>query len=841
VYQAINTLITGLPIQLHDGSVGKVTARIPWPNPLTSAVGLSLESLHLTFMLSSTPPKAPSRSTAAELAESVASVAETFIHDELDAQEEAALLGSFHSDLSSSNQSVDRVPGGLDPFLSEGEPHPEGEPAGVSIFATLVERLLSRFEFDSTDLKVTLVHPEHASFTLHVPSIHYRTEVKEGDSQNASSSLPLPIPEGVARTVSVSGVTVTTRSLRPPSPQSTVSRGSPLISPLIHQDFLAFSREIPSPTSSLSNSSDLDEETTMLMSQSMAMLPPRPSSPSSSVASSMYQSAVSIVSPDQSGRILQATSRNPDSPFEGHIALETTEAPTNIRPQLAVTVEEIDDEMLVSFGHDAITLRLWTPSPVHSTSHTKQPAQASASPQAAPEVKAGERKESGALKVDVTIGLVAVALRARHIRSLLDVADLWASHTPAVRRYENSSRKEPRPFAQHIDASLYLRGVIVALLPGRSKSSVFSPSLSDFFKSPLVPPRLPHGYVRLHLEELSTKLSVCPTTPSTIRHTSYPGTTITSHVSVTEVSAFAFILSSNYANGVELAAIPIFITDPNLRFQYDSSHIHPDLRQPDSDVHLPTFEVIDWTDPSRWSSSARLSSWRTKLPHGRVSSPLHSPRDIIGDRETISLITSSSPRQHGDSTSFGRSPPSTKLPPQHSALTANITITSMPLLNRSRSKRNDSNNRVDVNIDTAPLHLFLDATQVLSGDGSERSEMLSFVDELTSSSDAVLGPVTATGGRFSDDEDEDEDEAETPPGTPGAHRRYLHQQQEIQREAERRRLERLVLEDLDLGLNYSQLPTSNKGAQKPYQATGRRKVCYISTLSLFIGAYIHIY
>ena len=54
------------------------------------------------------------------LAESVTSVAETFIHDELDADEEATLRDSFHPDMTASHLSLDHVPGGLDPFITEG-------------------------------------------------------------------------------------------------------------------------------------------------------------------------------------------------------------------------------------------------------------------------------------------------------------------------------------------------------------------------------------------------------------------------------------------------------------------------------------------------------------------------------------------------------------------------------------------------------------------------------------------------------------------------------------------------------------------------------------------------
>src|SRR5882762_497560 len=88
VCQAINALLTGLPIKLHDGSIASITARIPWPNPLTATTGLSIQSLHLTFHLASAPSPL-STQPLTNLADSVAGVAESFLHHELSPVEEA--------------------------------------------------------------------------------------------------------------------------------------------------------------------------------------------------------------------------------------------------------------------------------------------------------------------------------------------------------------------------------------------------------------------------------------------------------------------------------------------------------------------------------------------------------------------------------------------------------------------------------------------------------------------------------------------------------------------------------------------------------------------------------
>ena len=119
--QAINSHLIGLPVKLHDGSISSVTARIPWPNPLTANVGLSIQSLHLTFHVDTKAP-VPTAQATTNLADSVVSVAESFIHDELTPGEEATLRESFHPDLDISVTSTrENVPGGLDPFIAADE------------------------------------------------------------------------------------------------------------------------------------------------------------------------------------------------------------------------------------------------------------------------------------------------------------------------------------------------------------------------------------------------------------------------------------------------------------------------------------------------------------------------------------------------------------------------------------------------------------------------------------------------------------------------------------------------------------------------------------------------
>jgi len=116
-------------------------------------------------------------------------------------------------------------------------------------------------------------------------------------------------------------------------------------------------------------------------------------------------------------------------------------------------------------------------------------------------------KSAGAKNVRYTFsaGVLAFAFRAWHIRSALDMLDAWDSHH--VRGVlDPPADQAPVPsFADTlctlgIDAFMKIHGVVILLLP--SRNLVEPCSLDSFFADPLVPPRLPHGCVRIFLDGL---------------------------------------------------------------------------------------------------------------------------------------------------------------------------------------------------------------------------------------------------------------------------------------------------------------------------------------------------
>ncbi|KAF8212161.1 hypothetical protein K438DRAFT_1806068 [Mycena galopus ATCC 62051] len=498
--QAINSALSGLPIELHEGSISRVTARIPWPNPLTSAVGLSLDSLHLTFH-------------------------------------------SFHPDLASS-MADNNVPGGLDPFISapeEEEFRTEADPPGISIFATLIERLLARVEFDAVNTNITLVHPDHTSFSICIPQIVYCTERRPDEPVSLSSRAAV----GETRMVTVSGLSVTARNLRPPVcvPSSITSvASSSLTSPALS-------------TPSISTvSPEYRSRCPIAMSQSLAFLPARSASPASSVASSMYQSAIShSPHPDD-----ETTSDHTPSPVQ--VADSPLPVPPNSEPPEPI-LEPIPEpvrlsEVIFSLG-DPLVIRL-------QTRHPKE--------------------------LSLEVGIIGCALRAWHIKGAMDLLDIVTSSLQSTQ-----SRSSPAPAGAQgtsspaqglgLNVQMSLRGVIMIMLPATLPGTEPHP-MTDFFSRPLVPPKLPQSYLRVHLENMSASMLS--------RQSSSDGDAFT--FSMGDLSAFVFHQTS--AEDPLLSASPLLVTDHHLCTQYPPSHLHP---------------VIDWTDAEHKSVGMKVSHWRTKV------------------------------------------------------------------------------------------------------------------------------------------------------------------------------------------------------------------------------------
>ncbi|KAJ7430701.1 hypothetical protein B0H11DRAFT_2134571 [Mycena galericulata] len=745
--QAINSALAGLPVELHAGSISSVTARIPWPNPLTSTVGLSLDSLHLTFharRLSNHP-----HSATPNLAESVASVADSFIHDELSPREEATLRESFHPDLASSAYLAEEhnVPGGLDPFISAPEEEVFGtdaDPAGISIFATLIERLLARFEFDAVNTNITLVHPDHTSWSICIPEMVYCTEQKPDENDPTQEGEPTL---GATRMVTISGLSVTANNYRLASPVSytpiseVASSSMSTVFPPPHPPRTGSSQSGSRSASPASSSSSLDDETQYAMSQSLAFLPPRAVSPASSVSSSMYESAISHA-PNVSDNEVASGRSTPSPSIQKLVEDNNLPLPSNFEPREQIS----PDEVILSIGPEPIVIRLETPIP-----RRLEPASTS---------KDNVMAES--IKLSLDVGIIACAVRAWHIKGVIDLVRSSSSTPDAAQESERPAQRKSE--ALGLDLHMRSRGAVIIILPV-TLPGVEPHLMSDFFSRPLIPPKLPQSYLRIHLESMSTSM------------TSQTGSSNagTFTFSLSDVSAFVFHSHNpTIPQETPSSASPLLITDHHLYTQYPPSHIHPDSSKP---LDLPTFALNDWTDGNHRSSGMKISHWRTKLRPKSGKSP------------------------RGESKIDGASPSSdpTSARPSQSPLPPALSLTAK----RSISKHSLPSTTVEVVLE--PLHVFIDLDLA-----TNRTGLLAFLDELDERS-------MDNSDKDGEESDEESDEV-TPPASP--HSRKMQDGKERERERERQRLEKMVLDDLDLDLDYR--PGISRKASSP-RMSARRK------------------
>lgn len=720
--QAVNELLNGLPIELRDGRIGSVIARIPWPNPLTSAVGFSLNSLHLTFVLLPSSKHTSNTTNLADSVASVASVAETFIHDELTPREEFKLRESFHSELSATDDPS--VPGGLDPFITSPEYEdalPDIDPAGVSMFAVLIERLLARFEFDAANTKITLILPGRTSLTLSISDIRYRTEDRSDDEE-----------DGKVRSVSINGITVSARNLRPAFDMSLSSTSiRPVSSPTSTLQSSSSTPRCPSPTSS---SSSLDEDTQLAMTQSLAFLPPRTASPASSVTSSMYQSAVST-------QLDHTADIQAPAPDLG----ESPDQP-DFRPAKDNDPAEQDEDIILSFGSDPISLRLTTPGHSHPREDTAS---------------------NENFKFSVTAGIIACSFRAWHVRSIMDIANGWSSHQHPSAPSAVEISPSPPLLMMGLEVALNLRSLVILFLPSTNPDAALATNgITGFFERPLIPPRLPQSYVRFHVEGISSSAEISLGSMEGARSRSLKGkngastTSSTLSLSLDELSAFAFQPSEPLSQ--DAYATPILITDFHLPESYLRPHQHPDpISKCGECPDLPSFDILDWTDDRHHLNGMRLSQWRTKHRHR--------------------------PEKRSD-------------PSSHPAVV--VFVSQSP--SSSEREKNRKVHQTDVEVKILPLHVFVDLRQILA-----TCSVMEFLDELTAAHTSLTLDEEDHFDNDSEDEDVGDAEGDTPPATP-RHGILRFKEKEAERERRRLEQLVLKDLDLDFDYQAQKLPRTEQ-------------------------------
>ncbi|KAF4615034.1 hypothetical protein D9613_003111 [Agrocybe pediades] len=593
--EAINAYLEGLPVVLHSGTVSAVKARIPWPNPLASTLGFSLKSLHLVFYVVDTVP--PNSSRDMDMSSSVVSVAESFIHEELTEREEVNLWKSMHEEATSNSSTIDDqvLPGGLWSASAQAEhiPKSDSDPAGVSVFAGLIERLLARFEFDVQDIRITLVHPMNMEVSINLEEFRYSTN-------DVTPSLP-DHRDGESRSLSVTGLVVSCRNLSPD--------GAPILDPKCN--ILSPIEDIRTSLPRISSQSSMDERTEDDMTRSIFTMPERSGSPAESLSSSMYASAISTTSSLQSSSHAQTDSACPvESRPDGS---------AYIPQQISNTAETVRamDGRLLAFGSHPIVFRLKTPSPTAAVSEEDSPFLSSAEPADAPEDE---------LRASVSVGIVACIIRPWQIRGLSRLA---TSLDPGPARAENI---QPNRLPT-IKVNAKIRGAVLLFLSSASDDEVTNrQAIVNFFDKPLVPPALTRSYTRVYLDTMSAEYTIASETNGRAPHLD-KGAEVTIvnslDANLTDLSIFYFhrdsSLQTHESEG--LLAFPIVITDPHILSQYPNGDLYPNSE--DSHQRLPTFPIVDWTDDKCKSYGTRLSQWRYPPPKDGISRTAQATRTIF--------------------------------------------------------------------------------------------------------------------------------------------------------------------------------------------------------------------
>ena len=705
-----------MPIQLHEGGIGSVSVRIPWPNPLASSVELSVRSLDLVFRLPSRVAKDDPPSST-NLADSISEAAQLFAHEEITREESTEAYQAFQSSgASHTSKDDDYVPGGLDAPKDDPEALADAEPIGISMFASMFEYLLSQFTFSAKDIRITVIHPDRSSFRFKVSELHY--------------GRPTSGPGESTRTINISGLEIAHRDLSTlESPASGHSETHSL--PSVSCEFNAASHRVdnvllsstitipssPPPFSSPEIRSGSNESVPPVGSS-----PPedrsRPSSASGSTDSSIFHSVLtSQGSKLESGSCEATVTHSQDAGADDMEQNQSSD--TAVERSLSQTDEATEDGLF----HQVFFSLATEPIVVYITTSALPPVQTQSGPYGSESDTSEPDSRQPNIEISVSVGIIACALTATQISSILDVVSAIGSHSRPSTAPPASKGVgivvPPLSLLDQATLTVQIRGLVLLL---QSVSAPLSSSsrdvpLADFFIHPLTPPKTNHNYIRFLIDRVRADLSVSttleqltdehPPSPDHMQERSRPprvvrGTT-SSHItfSVGDLSALAFCMDTNATTSHvarQAFVLPIILTDPHLFTQYRPEHHFPSNMghhdiSPDSlrkaVPTLPEFGIMDWTSESNRTSQAKLSQWRVRSPPGYR----RSQKNHAGDPPMTPPVASS-PKSISEETSANK--------PQ-SAFTGWLSSSS-----KDPGTGATPGSTCSIHVDVTPLHVFVD-------------------------------------------------------------------------------------------------------------------------------------
>ncbi|WVF72370.1 hypothetical protein IAT40_007185 [Kwoniella sp. CBS 6097] len=644
----INSLIPpSIPLFLTAGTLSKVTARVPVSNLWSDPLCLALDTLNLVFNLS--PPlnsytssrkgKDPATSHRTEhqhrdLAESVTSAADDFLHEELDAYEEAELDRSIRQSLILNHNDPfthdEEVPGSF-PFGGPASPGGGSPlPANVestTVLAGLVKRILARLELKikNINIQIRFEDEDHGGvFELRVSEIKYLDESNNdsGEQSNDGSSTTI-------RAIRVSGVTIhllPLTSLRPASPSIRPSFAS-------------------SRSSSISSSSSNDSQgdlSSMVMSQAVADLRDSTVSALGSDAS-MYHSAIS----ERPFMSVQDMSQSQSS--------QATSTSRSATPTPADRPKSPTETLLLSFGTEDIILRMKTTSPsvavatATESTTSPDPSALSTSPSRSSVLSNPLSSKLPSVDVEVLIGIISSAILPQQLATVLAAAQRASQATSGktsvdatADRHSTSIQNSKQP---QISATLRIKALFVSLVCDMAAISdpTYWASLPQYWSKPATA-FIPNGHLRLRLESFEGNYSSkgSPGRPAAISRPSrpsYPSATrlprrsstitrsgpphLTLSITLQDASVFEYLASditssddpSDLPPG---GAFPVVLFDSNLCRQYDvapgvSSGSFVSVKPSGSSPVFPEFDSVDWRNSGlQRKAGGSEKQWKVK-------------------------------------------------------------------------------------------------------------------------------------------------------------------------------------------------------------------------------------
>lgn len=610
-----------------------MTARVPFPNLWSDPLTLTVESLTLDVsILPQDKAKQYHRSESQhrDLASSVTSAADDFVHSELDAFEGAELDRSIRESLvlNQNDPFAEDVPGG---FPSPTNTMPGGGASidspltpgveSTTVLATLVERILARLECKVKNIRVRVHFPDQrygGALELRIGEVSYSDETPEDPAA----------PRQTIRTVTISGVDVHVLPLS----SVIVSPVEPKIpeKPPVYRTVSMSSDSTNTTASSYdSESSSNDEFHDMVMSQAVADLrqsvvikDPTETSVadhgktgsflasstfSSTTGRSVYHSMVedsdpfspepterepSVPSMPSASRQLpsprkaipppgvppQPPRRSPPplrepspSPSADSTATSRTEATS--RTATPTPGADMLEMKILSFGSENIVVRLTTTYPA-VTVPPGVPPEGMDHSQPAP-VPSPLSPSLPAFELDVSMGTVTSVLLPKQMSFLLALAQ-------AAIPSGQSSSAQPSTAAEALGPqsrsyiSLHLKALYAAFIYDTNPlTEEAEASIAQFFQRPAAS-YVQVGHLRLRFEDVAATYSVAersapaPRKRHEPRRKATPPRSPSFSLTVADASLFEFLASAESGEDEPPGGVfPVLIFDANLPKQYE--------------------------------------------------------------------------------------------------------------------------------------------------------------------------------------------------------------------------------------------------------------------------------